>query len=57
MRPRIAFIGIEVFLRFRDLSKLSGMAPARSSSSIVACDGRKIQMIRDVLSESFPRIN
>ena len=32
MRPRIAFIGIKVFLRCRDLLKLNGMALARSSS-------------------------
>ncbi len=35
MRPRIAFIGIEVFLKCRDLSKLNWMALVRSSSSIL----------------------
>jgi len=57
MRPRIAFIGIKVFLRCRDLSKLNGMALARSSSSIVECDSRKIQGIGGALSENFSRIN
>jgi hypothetical protein len=57
MRSRIAFIGIEVFLRCRDLLILNGIALARSSFSIVECDYRKIELIRDVLSESFPRIN
>jgi hypothetical protein len=50
MRPRIAFIGIKVFLRCRDLLKLNGMALARSSSSI-------LQVIGRVLSENFSRIN
>jgi hypothetical protein len=57
MRPRIAFIGIKVFLRCQDLSKLNGMALARSSSSIVECYCRKIQVIGGVLSEIFLRIN
>jgi hypothetical protein len=57
MRPRIAFIGIKVFLRCRDVSRLNGMALARSSSSIVECDCRKIQMIGNVLSGNFSRIN
>jgi hypothetical protein len=57
MRPRIAFIGIKMFLRCRDLSKLNGMTLARSSSSIVECDCRKIQMIGGALSENFSRIN
>jgi hypothetical protein len=56
-RPRVAFVGIKMFLRCRDLSKLNGMALARSSSSIVECDCRKIQVIGGVLSETFPRIN
>jgi len=57
MRFRIAFIGIKVLLRCRDLSKLNGMALARSSSSILECDCRKIQEIGGVLSENFSRIN
>jgi len=57
MRLRIAFIGNKVLLRWRDLSKLNGMALARSSSSVLECDCRKIQEIGGVLSENFSRIN
>jgi hypothetical protein len=55
-RPRVAFVGIKMFLRCRDLSKLNGMALARSSFSIFECDYRKIELIRDILSESSARI-
>ena len=57
MRLRIAFIGIKLFLRCRDLSKLNGRALPRFSSSILECDYRKIQVIGGVLSENFSRIN
>jgi hypothetical protein len=57
MHPRIAFIGIKMFLRCRDLLKLNGMALVRFFFQYLECDCRKVQVIGGVLSENFSRIN